>query len=98
MDNLLQLSKEEIDILVKDSEKDLIDAKVRLMELTIDRDIVRKNIKLLEEEKEYLELLRSGVDFNEHLTKCKPDTINTIQRKYLKLLNHNQSRDQDFPK
>jgi len=85
MEKLLDLNKEEIETLLYDCRTEIAQSKARLIALVIEKDSLRRKIRNLEDEKEMLEVLQSGADFSEHLTP-KPVTMNTLQRRYLKVI------------
>lgn len=58
--DLSALTKEEIDAVRSDCNRDLIKYKVRIIKLTTELDFIRKKIKEIEEEKEMLDLIELG--------------------------------------
>lgn len=82
MDRLSELNPEEIDILTLECEQEIKDALSRLALLVIERDTLRRKIRLWREEMDVLELLKSGVDFNASLIDINPSTFRTLQKRY----------------
>jgi tRNA G10 N-methylase Trm11 len=93
MEDLLNLSREELEILLDDCNSNISKYKSRLITLVIEKDATRRKIRQLEEEKDILEMVKSGSDFNEHLVAPKPSTMNTLHRRYLKII-QNEPRDE----
>jgi prefoldin subunit 5 len=80
------LTKEEIDILLEECVNEWTHLKTKLALLTIERDCIRKKIKKIEEEKDTLDILKSGSGFKEFLTGTKPDTLRNIHTRYSGIL------------
>jgi hypothetical protein len=86
-----QLTKDEIDILLEECVNEWTRLKTKLALLTIERDCIRKKIKKVEDEKDSLDILKSGTGFKEFLTGTKPDTLRNIQTRYSAILQTKQS-------
>jgi hypothetical protein len=82
MDNISDLTADEIDILIFECQKELKDATARLAHLVIERDELRRKIRIWKEELDVLELLKSGVNFEESLIEINPTTMRTIQKRF----------------
>lgn len=67
MEKFLEMDKKDIETLLHEYEIEIIEHKSRLISLMIEKDYIRRKICDLEQEKDILELVKSGVDFNEHL-------------------------------
>lgn len=67
MEKFLELDKKDIETLLQEYETEIIEHKSRLISLMIEKDSIRRKICDLEQEKDILELVKSGVDFKEHL-------------------------------
>lgn len=92
MEKLLELNKEELEILITDCQTEIAECESKLISIVIEKHSLRRKIRNLEEEKDLLELVKSGTDFNEYLVSPKPATMNTMQRRYLKII-QNEFRD-----
>lgn len=92
MEKLIELNKEELEILLEDCQGEISRYKSRLIDLIIEKDFVRNRLRQLEEEKDILELVKSGSDFNEHLVSAKPFTMSILQKRYLNII-QNEFRD-----
>lgn len=82
MESLCDLNSDEIDILLQECEQEIKDALAKLALIMIERDNLRRKIRIWREEADVLELLKSGVDFHESLIEIKPATLRTIQRRF----------------
>jgi hypothetical protein len=92
MEELFNLTSDEIELLLKDCSSDLRNYKSKLIELIIEKDSLKRKIKQLEEEKELLEMIKSGSNFDEHLVSPRASTMNTLQKRYLQII-RNEPRD-----
>lgn len=86
MDYLLELTTEQLELLLSECSNDLNKYKSKLIALIIEKEAVKRKIRQLEEEKDVLEMVKSGSDFNEHLVYPKTSTMNTLQKRYLQVM------------
>lgn len=76
------LTTEEIDILLSECEQEIKDALTRLANIMIERDALRRKIRVWREEMDVLELVKSGNDFSRSLVDINPITMHTLQKRY----------------
>ena len=87
MDSLFntELCAEDIEILINDCNEEIVRTKADLNYLMIKRGELTRKLKQWRSEREYLEILRSGVTFDEFLTTAPYDTLKTIRAHYEKM-------------
>lgn len=78
----MSLTPDEIDILLDECRQEITEGTAKLTLLMLERDSLRRKIKRWKEEREMLELIKSGSTFNEPLTTVQSNTIKTLQRRY----------------
>jgi hypothetical protein len=84
MDTLFdeKLTNEEIDVLLLECVEEMSKLKSELGLLLIRQDSLKRKLRQWNEEKECLQLLRSGQNFNQFLTHTPYDTIKSIRKRY----------------
>lgn len=86
MNTLDNISSDDIDFLLTECHKEIGKIKGELGVLLIKQDMLRRKKKQWEEEKDVLECLKSGMDFQEFLVKIPPKTMKTLNTHYTKAM------------
>lgn len=85
-DPISDLTVDEINLLISECDGEIDKIKRELGYLLIKQDMLRRKKHQWQEEKDYLEILKNGVDFNEFLVAVPNKTMKTIKGHYDKVM------------
>jgi len=77
------LTSEDAKILLDECDEQIGQLKARLTLLILERDEITKKLLLWKSQRDTIELLKSGADFNNTISSTSKDTLDAIQERYL---------------
>jgi len=81
------LTAEDIDLLLSDCDQELQILKNQQMLMVIELDSLKRKMRRIKNEKEYLDILKSGSTMSAELVNLKPQIKGTLTLRYQKILN-----------
>ena len=86
LDIMEELTHEEIEILLSECDTELQKIRQEMGFLMVRKNQLKRASAKLNQEKEYLHMLKSGMEFNEFLTITPVNTLTTIKKQYNRIM------------
>jgi hypothetical protein len=89
----LNLKPHEIDILLGECSNEISMIKSELTGMLIRRDSLKRKIKEWDNEKEWLQMLKDGLSFDDFLTTIPGNTLTTLKKHHQKIMKRYNEMD-----